>query len=178
MSDIVKKVDVPANILASEQYRQLPSNKKEEYTHNLLKEFLRLNPIGLTTSDIKKNSCLSHSVVWHHLEILASRGECLRVERGDTDVYHLNEVINQLEEFDILDDNTPYHFAYNFDLVQNVFGKFLRIQRLRESRSEAHTTRSGVIVPYHLVDKFIDHLINIKGNHLTDKHLDENKDKD
>lgn len=126
--------------------------------------------MGLTISDIKKNTYLSNSVIWHHLEILSSGGECLRVERGDTDVYHLNELINELKEFDILDDNTPYHFAYNFDLVQNVFGKFLRIQRLMESRSEAHTIRAGVIIPYNLVDKIINTLVKIKENHLEENN--------
>ncbi len=142
--------------------------QKEEYIQNLLKEFLRLNP-GLTISDIRKNSYLSHSVIWHHLEILASRGECLRIERGDTDVYHLNNVIDNLSEFGIADDHSDYHFSYNFDLVENPFGRFLRIQRLRESRSRANTTRGGVIVPYHLIGTIANILVKVKENHLNEE---------
>lgn len=166
-------ITIPQNFLEKEAYSLLPAQQKEEYTHNILKEFLKLNPIGLTISDIKKNFYLSHSVIWHHLEILSSRGECLRIERGDTDVYHLNKVIDTLKEFDI-QDASEYHFSYNFDFVENPFGRFLRIQRLRESRSEAHTTRAGIIIPNNLVGTIADTIAKIKKSHLKGKHL--NKD--
>lgn len=166
--EITKKVNVPENMLEKSQYSSLPSLQKEEYTQNLLKEFLRLNLMGLTASDIIKNSHLSHSVIWHHLEILASRGECLKIERGDTDVYHLNKIMDNLKESDIMDDHSDHHFSYNFDIIENPFGKFLRIQRIRESRSLAHTIRSGVIIPSYLIDTVINTIAKIKENHLNE----------
>jgi len=162
MSGTAKKINMPDSILEKEEYSLLAPLQKEEYMHNILKEMLRLNPIGLTISDIKKNTYFSHSVVWHHLEILASRGECLRIERSDTDVYHLNKIIDKLEEFDIFDDKSSSHFGFNFDLIENPFGNFLRIQRLRESRTEANTIHAGVIVPIYLIDGLIDRLKKIK----------------
>ena len=59
---------------------------------------------------LSKNTYFSRGIVWHHLEMLSSKGECLRIERGDIDVYHLNEVINPLEEFDVLDNNSDIIF--------------------------------------------------------------------
>lgn len=162
------KINLPENTLEKETYSSLPSLEKGEFTHNFLKEILRLNSTGITISQIEKNTYLSHSIIWHHLEILASKGECLRIERGDVDVYHFNKVIDILKQFDIPDDNSAYHFSYNFDLIENTFGRFIRIQRQRESRSATHTTRSGVIIPYHLVSQIANILIKIKENHLNE----------
>ena len=100
---------------------------------------------------------------------MASRGVCFRIERGYTDVYHLNEVIDNLKEYDIIDDKSPAHFGFNFDLVENPFGKFLLIQRLRESRTASHTIRAGVIIPYYLIDELIDKLNKIKEFNIDEK---------
>ena len=165
----MKKINLPENILTKDNYNMLHSLQKGEFIHNVLKQILHLNPLGVTISDITKNTYFSRGIVWHHLEMLSSKGECLRIERGDIDVYHLNAVINSLEEFDILDDNSEYHFSYNFDLVENPFGKFLRVQRLRGSRSDAHKIRAGVIIPYHLVNKIAEVISKIRNDHITNK---------
>lgn len=162
------KINLPENILEKETYSSLPPLEKGEFIHNFLKEILRLNPTGMTVSQIEKNTYLSHSVIWQHLDTLASRGECLRIERGDADVYHFNNVIDTLKQFDIPSDNSPLPFSYNFNLIENTFGKFIRIQRQRGSRSAAHTTHSGVILPYHLVSQIANILIKIKENHLNE----------
>lgn len=175
MERVAKKINIPENILEKEKYASLPALQKEEYLHNLLREILKLNA-GVTVSDIRKNSYISHTVIWHHLEIMSSRGECLRIERGDTDVYHLNEVIDHLGEFDIIDDKSSYHFGFNFDIVENPFGKFLLIQRMRESRSDAHTIRGGVIVPSYLLGTLIDTITKIRDNHLKEDK-DENTER-
>jgi len=163
----MEKINLPENMLEREKYNMLSSQQKGEYITNLLKEILKLNPTGITVSNVKKNTYLSHSVVWHHLEILAARGECLRIERGDTDVYNHNNIINTLKELDFLDNAHNLQFQYNFDLIENIFGKFLRIQRQRESRSDSHFTRAGIIIPYELVDKILDTLQKIKEAHLN-----------
>ena len=157
----MEKVIIPSNLLEKEAYAALPPLQKEEYIQNLLVEFLKINPMGLVVSDIQKNSYLSHSVVWHHLEVLASRGDCLRIERGDADAYHLNRVIDYLPQFDMGEENSSYRFAYNLDLVENIYGRFLRIQRLRESRTKAHTIRAGIIIPLNLLDKVVSNLVEI-----------------
>ena len=178
MQQVAKKINLPENTLEKDAYSALPSLQKEEYLHNLLNEVIRLNPMGITVSDIRKNTYLSHSVIWHHLEIMASKGECFRVEQGDTDVYHLNKVIDSLSELDIIDDKSQFHYGFNFDLVENVYGKFLRIQRLRESRSETHNLRAGVLIPYHLMDRLMDILDKIKETRLNNEHLNEEQNKD
>ena len=84
------KITLPPNILEKEQYLALSSSQKGEYIHNLLKEILELNTHGVTISQIDKSTYFGRSTIWHHLEILASRAECIKMERGDTEVFHSN----------------------------------------------------------------------------------------
>jgi len=153
-------LNLPTNMLSKEQYSALPSLQKEEYIHNLLKEILQLNPSGVTVSDIKKNTYFGHSTIWHHLELLNAKGECLKLEHGDTDVFHLNKAIRHFEELEL--KGTKLGALYHFDLVENTYGKYLRIQRKRESRTQANITRQGVIIEDDLLDDLINALNKIK----------------
>ena len=91
----------------------------------------------------------------------------MRIERGDVDVYFYNKILNALKELDFSDNAHNLQFQYNFDLIENIFGRFLRIQRQRESRSDSHFTRAGIIIPYELVDKILDTPQKIKEAHLN-----------
>lgn len=154
------KIVLPQNMLSKEQYMALPALQKEEYIHSILKDILEHNPLGVTVSDIKKAAYFGHSTIWHHLEMLASKGECLRMERGDTDVYHLNKATKHFEELEL--KGTKLGAIYHFDLVENTYGKYIRVQRKIESRSEAHNTRSGIIIADNLLSDFINSLSKIK----------------
>ena len=59
----MEKINLPENMLEREKYNMLSSQQKGEYITNLLKEILKLNPTGITVSNVKKNTYLSHSVV-------------------------------------------------------------------------------------------------------------------
>jgi len=104
------KTNLPQNILEKEEYLALSSSQKAEYISNLLKEILELNPEGVTVSQIDEVTYIGHSTIWHHLEILASRAICLRMDRGDTEVYHSNKVLAPLKELDIMDTITRIGF--------------------------------------------------------------------
>ena len=156
----MQNIILPQNMLEKEQYLALPSLQKEEYINSILKEILRLNTTGVTASNITKVTYFGRSTVWHHMELLAAKGECLRLEVGDTDLYHLNEVIKPLKELQL--KGGKLGSFYTFDLVKNIYGEYVRIQRRRESRTKATHTRQGVIIPYALFNNFLDTLNTIK----------------
>lgn len=156
----MEKIVLPQSMLEKEQYLALPSLQKEEYIDAVMKEILRLNPLGVTVSDVAKRTYFGRSTIWHHIELLAAKGECLRLERGDTDVYHLNEVIMALKELEV--KGGKLGSRYSFDLVENSYGKYVRIQRLRESRNKAAVVRQGMIIPFTSFNDFLNTLNIIK----------------
>ena len=158
------KLNLPQNVLNKEQYSSLSSLQKGEYIHNLLKEILEINPGGITISQVDNITHLGRSTVWHHLEILAARADCLKVERGDTDVYHSNKVLASLKELDIQGN----YYYYAFHVVENTYGKFVRIQTKQENRSGSLATHSGVIITHHLMSEILNSLAKIKEHHLNE----------
>jgi len=134
--------------------------QKGEYIHNLLKEILRLNPKGITVSQVDKSTYLGRSTIWHHLEILASRAECLKIQRGDIDIYHSNKVLESLKDFNI----NGIDFYYNFDLVENTFGKFLRLQMKQEGRTGSIVNDCGILINLKFFGDVLSSLNQIKEN--------------
>ena len=183
------KLNLPQNILGKEEYTALSTFQKGEYVTNLLKQILELNTKGVTISQIDKEIHLGHSTVWHHLEKLADSAFCLKMERGDTAVYNYNKVLNTLDDCDI---QGKFYF-YDFDMVENMFGKFVRIQTKQEDESGSLVAHSGVLLGTNTFSKVMDSLIRIRDVHLNadkskeffgdvakpsqkDSNLDEDKD--
>ena len=157
------KLVLPQNILVKEQYAALSSIQKGEYMTNLLKQILELNPNGITISQVDKALKLGHSTIWHHLENLAARAECLKMERGDTAVYDYNKVIHTLDDCDI---QGKFYF-YDLDIVENSLGRFVRIQIKQENASGNMIAHSGVIVRLAFFDEFLNSLHKIKELHMN-----------
>ena len=157
MSDLA----LPSHMLGKEEYSVLPALEKEEYIDNVIKEILKLNPQGVTISDIDKSTYFGHVTIWHHLELMASRAECIKMERDDIDVYYTNKVVLSFPEIEL--KGKILGSRLSFDAVENLFGKFLRIQRhIEDSRSSAHKVRNGIIFPSDSIDEFIKTLTHIK----------------
>lgn len=166
---MVLKLELPQNILSKEQYSALPAYQKGEYVTNLLKQILELNPNGITISQVDNHLKLGHATIWHHLETLADSAYCLKMERGDTAVYNFNKVLDTLDDCDI---QGKFYF-YDFDLIENIFGKFVRMQIKQEDQSGSLITHSGIIIGTNSYDKVVDSLIKIR-----DVHLKEDKNKE
>src|SRR3989338_8013643 len=134
---MVLKLNLPENILGKEQYVALSTYQKGEYVTNLLKQIIELNPQGVTISQIDKGINLGHSTIWHHLD--------------------------ELEDCHI--QGEFYH--YDFDLIENIFGKFVRIQIKQESQSGDLITHSGVIIGTNSYDKVSESIIKIIDVHFN-----------
>ena len=158
------KINLPQNMLEKEQYLALSSWQKGEYIHNLLKEILDLNPKGVTVSQIDKTIYIGRSTIWHHLEILASKGTCFKMDRGDTEVYYPNEVITALKELEVKGEL----YTYSFSLVKNQYGKFVNIQAKQEDRTGNLAAHSGVLLGSKFFVDIVNSLAKIKDNHLNE----------
>ena len=166
---MVLKLVLPQNILEKEQYSALSTYQKGEYTTNLLKQILELNPNGVTISQVDKAVNLGHTTIWHHLEKLADRAVCLKMERGDTAVYNFNKSLDLLEDCDY---QGKFHF-FDFDLVENLFGKFVRVQIKQENASGDLVAHSGIIISTEFFKDFVNSVVKIRDTHLS---ADKNKE--
>ena len=158
------KLNLPSNILDKEAYNALPTHEKEEYIHNFLKQILELNPNGVTAPQIDNATYIGRSTVWHHLEILAARSQCFKVERGDTAVYHSNKVLEDLRQLDMKGD----FYMYCFNVVENIFGKFVRMQLKQDTKAGNPRTNCGIVISEKYFDEFLDRLQKIKHSHLNE----------
>jgi hypothetical protein len=163
------KLNLPEKILSKEEYTALSTFQKGEYVTNLLKQILELNTKGVTIGQIDKEKHLGHSTIWHHLERLADSAFCLKMERGDTAVYNHNTVLNTLDECDI---QGKFYF-YDFDIVENMFGKFVRIQTKQEDESGNLIAHSGVLLGINTFSKVVESITRIRDVHLN---ADKNKE--
>jgi len=161
------KLQLPQDILNIENYSSLSTFQKSEYSNNLLTRILELNPTGVTISQVDNALKLGHSTIWHHLENLAGRAICLKIERGDTAEYSFNKVMNTLSDCHIQDK----YYLYDFDTVENILGRFVRIQLKQENSSGNLAALSGVIVSAEYFGDFVNSLIQIRDIH-------SNRDKD
>ena len=166
---MVLKLVLPQNILSKEQYSAFSSYQKGEYITNLLKQILELNPNGVTISQVDNHTKLGHATIWHHLEKLADSAYCLKMERGDTAVYNFNKVFDTLDDCEI---QGKFYF-YDFDLIENIFGKFVRMQIKQEDESGSLITHSGIIIGTNSYDKVVESLVKIRDVHLN---ADKNKE--
>ena len=157
------KIILPQNVLEKDKYGALSSSQKGEYVHTLLKQVLELNPKGITVSGIDKATYLGKSTIWHHLELLASRAECLKVEMGDTAIYHSNVVLASLKELGTKDK----YFNYSFHLVENFLGRFARVQAKQDDKSGNNIVVSGMLINPDSLGDFLNSLGKIKENHLN-----------
>ena len=139
------------------------------YLTNLLMQILELNSDGITISQVDKAVKLGHATIWHHLETLADSAYCLKMERGDTAVYHFNKVLHTLDDCHI---QGKFYF-YDFDLIENIYGKFVRIQIKQEDKSGTLSTHSGVVVSTDYYGKVVESLVKIKDSYLNS---DKNKE--
>src|SRR3989338_6191982 len=160
---MVLKLNLPENILSKEQYSALSTYQKGEYVTNLLKQIVELNPQGVTISQIDKGINLGHSTIWHHLEKLADSAFCLKMERGDTAVYNFNKVVDELKDCNI---QGKFYF-YDFSIVENMFGKFVRIQIKQESQSGDLIPHSGVLIGTTSYDEVSESIIKIIDVHFN-----------
>ena len=96
------------------------------------------------------------------------------MESGDTFVYHSNKVIDSLKELDI----QGKYYLYCFNLVENTYGKFVRLQIKQENKSGDSRTNCGILIHDELLDNVLNNLDRIKKSHLDNDHSNDHQNQD
>ena len=150
------KINLPSEMLQKEAFKSFPAKEKEEYARNLLGKILQLNREGVTISQIKESTGMTYSTIWHHLEILSSTAQALKVSRGNLDVFYPTGEINHLNDYDV------GNIRYSVSTVENNEGKFVCIHEKKENRSGNQKVCKGINVPFEIIDNLIEILKDVK----------------
>ncbi len=150
------KIDLPGEILKKEAFKLLPAKEKEEYVSNLLRKILELNPDGITTSQVREATGLTYSTIWHHFEILKSTAQCIKISRGNMDVYY------HIGKLDHLNEYNANKATYAISKVKTDKGSFVSIHEKRENRLGNHTICTGIVIPFELIGDIITDLNKLK----------------
>ena len=150
------KINLPSEMLQKEAFRAFPAKEKEEYVSNLLKKILELNPGGITISQIKEDTGLTYSTIWHHLEVLSCTAQSNKVSHGNMDVYYPTGKISHLNDY------AKDKIIYSLSIVESGNEQFICIHEKRENRSGNPAVRSGILIPTELVGDIADSMSKAK----------------
>ena len=144
---------------AIEYMKNISPFKKEDILKERLLEFLKINPKGLTTTDIQKDTKISRKTLEKHLQLLVYENELYMKQFGSTRVYYPNHRLHYLD-FEKLTINNR---TYWFDIMDNEFGKFLIIQEKRKS-GDKFVTKGSILIPADKIKLFNTYLNKIIRN--------------
>ena len=99
--------------------------EKEKILHRKIIDFLRMNPKGLTMTQIVRGTNFSRKAIEKHLQMLILENEIYMKKFGVTKVYYPNHRIQHFD-FERIDYNNRTIW---FDILENEFGKYLLIQK-------------------------------------------------
>ena len=145
------KINLPKEILGKESFKTLPAKEKEEYMKNLLKNILKLNPDGVTISQIKDDTGFTYSTIWHHLEVLSCVAQGRKISHGNLDVYYPIGNVSILAEY----LHTKGKARYIISKLENEKGNFVGIHEKRQNKMGNYTICKGIAIPVELIDVFV-----------------------
>jgi predicted transcriptional regulator len=102
--------------------------EKEKLLHQSIIDFLKLNPKGLTMSEIVRGTKFSRKAIEKHLQILTLENEIYAKTFGVTKVYYPNHRVQHFD-FEKMNYNNK---TFWFDILENEYGKYLLIQKKKK----------------------------------------------
>lgn len=106
--------------------------KKEKIIHGKIIDILKVNPKGLTMTELVRNTKFSRKAIEKHLEVLILENEIYMKKFGVTKVYYPNHRIHHFD-FEKLTYNNRTIW---FDILENEFGRYLLIQKKKKVDDE------------------------------------------
>jgi hypothetical protein len=117
-------------VLNKEQYLKMPTQEKERYARETIKEAVNLNPDGVTVPQLSKMLPFDARTIAKHLEVLTHTNDVYTVPIGATILYLPNGKLMHavpLEPLVIKDH------VYQAHVLQNRLGQFVFIQEKKKT---------------------------------------------
>lgn len=142
--------------------------KKEKLIHKSIIDLLRINPKGLTMSEIVRSTKVSRKAAEKHLQILVLENELYMKQFGVTKVYYPNNRIHHFD-FEQLEYNNKTIW---FDILENEYGKYLLIQKKKKIGNEWLHEHS-ITIPLEQCEQFLKVLEKVLHSQRVSKLLNK-----
>lgn len=130
-------------ILPREEVLCLRPTDRDSYVQELIKEILKLNPQGITISEVSKRTGLNRNTIAKHLKRLVAIREAYALTRGNLAIYYKNgRVLHAM--------SSEHGFAndrfFTFYRLENDEGKFIYIQEKEMDEFRAIRVKGGIMI--------------------------------
>ncbi len=137
---IYNSMNVP-NI--EKDYMKLPSDIREKYVYDVVKETVFLNRDGVSLTQLTESLPFSRAVIGKHLEKLVSVNEAYHKEYGKTIVYFPN---SRAIHCTLETERTLNSKIFRVVQIDNMLGDFIYIQEYQEG-AYGREIKGGLMVP-------------------------------
>ncbi|MGI0069215.1 MAG: hypothetical protein ACREAN_03055, partial [Nitrosopumilaceae archaeon] len=141
-------------VLDKEQYLKLPTQEKERYARETIKETVNSNPDGVTVPQLAKALPFDARTIAKHLEVLTHTNDVYTVPIGATILYLPNGRLMHAVPLDplIIKDR-----VYQAHVLQNRLGQFVFIQEKRKT-DYSEEASGGLMISLASFDTFVKYL--------------------
>lgn len=137
------KFEVPKKILSQKEIKRMAPSDRDYYIQNVILEILKLNPRGITVSQVSRRFHFSRPTVAKHLDMLVAIGEAYKVQMGNLAIYHKNgKIVHETDvQSTVISDK-----LYTFYKLKNQEGEFLYVQEKELDEFGSPRVKGGVMV--------------------------------
>jgi hypothetical protein len=152
----MSEIKIPS-VVDKEQYLRLPTQEKERYARETVKETVEMNPYGVTVPMLSKHLPFDSRTISKHLSILTHTNDVYTMEIGSTILYLPNGRLAhavQMPPLKIKDKE------YQASVLQNRLGQFLFIQE-KKVQDYAQEVSGSLMIPLTAFDTFVKYLSDV-----------------
>jgi len=151
------KIEVP-EVLPKSEYLKLPPSERELYVREIIRQTVRKNEHGVTTSLLARRLHFDSRTIEKHLSILTYTNEIYSVKVGNTQLFLPNSIPMHPAKKQSFETENREYVAY---VLQNRLGEFVFIQEKKKTEF-TEEVGGGILVPLDDFGKFVNFLNTFK----------------
>ncbi len=141
------------------EYEKLSPEDKNKFIREALTSILKINPRGITASQLEEFLPFDTKTLHKHLEYLTAIREAYSIPIGKTYVYYPNGKLERYTDFEDVEFGMK---SYTFFNLVNFFGEYIYIQ---EKERDAHNTfkiTGGIMIEKSKMKDFIQKILTFE----------------
>ena len=142
------------NLLSTAEYQKMPSEEKETYIKEILRQTLSKNTSGVTITQLKQQLPFDRRIIEKHLGIMEYTNEIYSFKLGLNKLYIPNhKAMHEATNYSERLDNTEYQ-VYT---LHNKLGDFAVVQQ-KDLKLNSQDITGGLQIPLEHFEKFVKYL--------------------